>query len=207
MVSQVPGAGTTVNDPFAKTGVMIRGQNGSDPEAPYYGVFATPGNGVVVQWRSAEDAQTNQLLASPAGGGSNLAPVTPIWVLAERYTDTATGVVYYAGFTSTDGVHFTWIPGSTVALNITGFLTSGIATDSHNDAAYTIATVSDLAQLGGSSAPPGVCPNGWSCTDIGGALPPGQDNLSNGTWSEVGGGGDIWGTADAFHLCQPVPHR
>ena len=38
-------------DPWAKTGVMIRGQNGSDPQAPYYGVFVTPGNGVDVQFR------------------------------------------------------------------------------------------------------------------------------------------------------------
>ncbi|MGH9080189.1 MAG: hypothetical protein ACRDYE_08985, partial [Acidimicrobiales bacterium] len=187
-------------DPWAKTGVMIRGQNGSDPQAPYFGVFVTPGNGVVVQWRPSEGALTNQLLANPAGGSSNLPPVTPIWVLAERYTNTTSGDVYYAGFTSTDGVHWTWIPDSTVALNITGFMTSGIATDSHNDAAYTVATVSDLAQLGGSTAPPGVCPDGWSCTDIGGALPAGQDNLTNGTWNEVGGGGDIWGTADAFHF-------
>jgi hypothetical protein len=29
----------------------------------------------------------------------------------------------------------------------------------------------------------------------------GQDNLSaDGTWSEVGGGSDIWGTSDSFHL-------
>ncbi len=191
---------TGTTDPWAKTGVMIRGQNGSDPQAPYYGVFVTPGNGVIVQWRPSEGALTNQLIANPAGGNSNLPAVTPIWVLTERYTDTTTGVVYYAGFTSTDGVHFTWIPGSTVPLNITGFLTSGIATDSHNDAAYTIATISDLGQLGGASPPPDICPSGWSCNDIGGALPPGQDNLSNGTWNEVGGGGDIWGTADAFHL-------
>jgi outer membrane protein assembly factor BamB len=187
-------------DPWAKTGVMIRGQNGSDPQAPYYGVFVTPGNGVDVQFRASEGAQTNQVLANPAGGNSNLPPVTPIWVMAERFTNTTTGVVYYAGFTSSDGVHWAWIPGSTVALNITGFITSGIATDSHNDAAYTIATVDNLAQLGGSTTPPGACPNGWSCTDIGGALPPGQDTLSNGTWSEVAGGGDIWATADAFHL-------
>ena len=187
-------------DPWAKTGVMIRGQGGSDPQAPYYGVFVTPGNGVVVQWRTAEAAQTNQLLANPAGGNSNLPPVTPMYVLAERYTDTTTGVVYYAGFTSADGVNWTWIQGSTVALSLTGALTSGIATDSHNDAAYTIATVDNLAQFGGSTPPPAVCPSGWSCNDIGGPLPPGQDTLSNGTWNEVAGGGDIWSTADSFHL-------
>ena len=192
---------TGTTDPWAKTGVMIRGQNGSDPQAPYYGVFVTPGNGVVVQWRPAEAAQTNQLLANPAGGNSNLSPVTPVWVMAQRYTNTTTGIVYYAAFTSTDGVNWTWIPGSTLALNIPGVMTSGIATDSHNDAAYTIATVDNLAQLGGSSKPPDVCPNGWSCTDIGGALPPGQDNLnSSGTWNEVGGGGDIWDPADSFHF-------
>ena len=190
----------TGGDPWIKTGVMIRGQGGPDPQAPYYGVFATPGNGVIVQYRSTEAGQTNQVLANPAGGNSTLAPVTPIWVLAERYTDTTTGVVYYSGFTSSDGVNWTFIPGSTVALTLTGFLTSGIAADAHNDAGYSVATVDNLAQFGGSSPPPGICPNGWSCTDIGGALPPGQDSLANGTWTETGGGGDIWGTADAFHF-------
>ena len=34
-----------------------------------------------------------------------------------------------------------------------------------------------------------------------GPLPVGQDNLSaDGTWSGVGGGGDIWSTSDSFHL-------
>jgi hypothetical protein len=195
VVSQVPST-----DPWVKTGVMIRGQGGADPQAPYYGVFVTPGNGVIVQYRPSEAAQTNQILANPAGGSGTLPAVTPIWVLAQRYTDTTTGVVYYSGFTSTNGVNWTFIPGSTVALDITGFLTSGIAADSHNDAAYVVSTVSDLAQFGGSNAPPGICPDGWTCSDVGGALPPGQDSLSGGTWSEVGGGGDIWGTADAFHF-------
>jgi len=195
VVSQSP-----TTDPWAKTGVMIRGQGGSDPQAPYYGVFVTPGNGVDVQYRPSEAAQTNQILANPAGGNGTLPPVTPIWVLAERYTNTTTGVVYYSAFTSTNGVNWTFVPGSTVALNLAGFLTSGIATDAHTDASYVVATLDNLAQFGGSTAPPGICPNGWSCSDIGGALPPGQDSLSNGTWNEVGGGGDIWSTADAFHL-------
>ncbi len=84
-------------DGYVKTGVMIR-QGGTDPQAPYFGVFATPSNGVIVQWRPAEGAPTNQLLANPAGGNSNLPAVTPVYVLAERYTNTTTGVVYYSGF-------------------------------------------------------------------------------------------------------------
>ena len=193
-------------DGWIKTGVMIRGQNGTDPQAPYYGVFVSSGNGIVVQWRTAEGALSNQLLATPGAGASTIPPVTPQYVLAERYTNPGTGIVYYAGFTSTNDVTWQWIPGSTVAVNLTGFLTSGIATDSHNEAGYSVATVDNLAQLAGASPPPGVCPDTWSCTDIGGALPPGQDSLSNGTWSEVGGGGDIWSFADAFHfVSQSLP--
>ena len=51
--------------PWTKTGVMIR-SSATDPQAPYYGVFVTPANGVMVQWRPAEAAETNQVLATPA---------------------------------------------------------------------------------------------------------------------------------------------
>jgi hypothetical protein len=49
-------------------------------------------------------------------------------------------------------------------------------------------------------APPGLCPDGWTCQDIGGPLPTGGQNVVAGDWTVSGGGGDIWGTADAFHL-------
>jgi len=198
--AQVVSQTNPLADGWIKTGVMIRGQNGDDPQAPYYGVFATSGNGVIVQWRPAEAALTNQIALSAGAGNSTLPPVTPVYVLAERYVDPITNIAYYAGFTSTNGTTWTWIPGSTVPLNLTGPLTAGIATDSHNSAGYSVATVGSLAQLPGSSIPPGACPSSWSCNDIGGPLPPGQDTLTSGTWSEIAGGGDIWGTADSFHL-------
>jgi outer membrane protein assembly factor BamB len=177
--------------PWMKSGVMIRA--GADPQAPYYGVFVTPGNGIVVQWRPTQAAPTNQV----RGGTSVTAPV---FVLASRYTDTVHNVVYYSAYTSSDGNNFTYVPGSTVALNLPGPLVAGIATDSHNSAGLAVSTFDNLAELGGSQTPPAICPNAWTCADIGGALPPGQDSLSNGTWNEVGGGGDIWTTADAFHF-------
>jgi hypothetical protein len=88
-----------------------------------------------------------------------------------------------------------------------GAILAGFAITSHNQGTGSAVT---LANVGVSSVepppPPGVCPDTWSCTDIGGALPPGQDSLSNGTWSEVGGGGDIWSFADAFHfVSQSLP--
>ena len=41
----------TVTDPYAKAGVMIRAS--SDPGSPYYAVYVTAGNGIVVQSRDA----------------------------------------------------------------------------------------------------------------------------------------------------------
>jgi hypothetical protein len=35
---------------------------------------------------------------------------------------------------------------------------------------------------------------------VGSATPAGEQVFEGGTWSIQGGGGDIWGTADAFHL-------
>ncbi|HEY2638781.1 MAG TPA: PQQ-binding-like beta-propeller repeat protein [Streptosporangiaceae bacterium] len=182
------------NDPWEKTGVVIRSGPPTDPQAPYYGVLVTPGHGVVVQWRTTQAGQTSQVAGSATA-------TTPIWVMASRYTDTARNVVYYSAYTSTDGVNFTFVPRSTVALSLPAPLLAGIATDSHNSTTTASATVDNLASLPGSQAPPGICPASWTCADIGGALPPGQDQLNTaGTWTESAGGGDIWGTADSFHL-------
>lgn len=187
VVSQTGGTG------WMRSGVMIR--SGTDPQAPYYGVFVTPQNGVVVQWRPTKAAQVTEdvLPVSPA-------TTAPLWVLASRYTDTVHNVVYYSAFTSTDGVNFTFAPGSTTTLNLPGPLVAGIASDANSTSLSSVATIDHVAELGGSNPPPNLCPSAWSCTDIGGALPPGQDQLSAGTWSELGGGGDIWGTADSFHF-------
>ena len=55
--------------------------------------------------------------------------------------------------------------------------------------------------------PSAVCPTGWNCADVGQVSPAaGGQTLSGGTWTVAGGGGDIFGTADSFHLVwQPLP--
>jgi len=179
--------------PWIKTGVMIR-SSATDPQAPYYGVFVTPGHGVVVQWRAGEAGQSVQ-----QPGPSTAAP--PVWVMASRYTDTVHGTVLYSAYTSADGVNWTYVPGSTVPLDLPGPLAGGIASDSYNETTTAPANVDNLASLPGSNAPPFICPAAWSCADIGGALPPGQDQLTpSGAWNETVGGGDIWSTADSFHF-------
>ena len=173
--------------PWMRSGVMIR--SGTDPQAPYYGVFATPQHGVIVQWRSSQAAPTNQLVGP--------ATATPVFVEASRYT--SNGTAYYSAYSSTDGVNWTYVPGSTVALNLPGPLVAGLASDANSSTNLTVATFDSFAQ-GPPQAPPNACPSAWTCTDIGGALPPGTDGLASGTWTETGGGGDIWGTADSFHF-------
>jgi outer membrane protein assembly factor BamB len=181
VVSQASGG------PWTRSGVMIR--SGTDPQAPYYGVFATPQHGVIVQWRGSQAAQTSQLVGPAA--------TTPVWVEASRYT--VNGVAYYSAYTSADGVTFTYLPGSTVALNLPGPLVAGMAADANSSTNLTTSTFDNVTE-GPPQAPPSSCPSAWACADIGGALPAGTDSLSSGTWSETGGGGDIWGTADAFHF-------
>ena len=177
--------------PSTQSGVMIRA--GVDPQAPYYGVFVTPQQTVLVRWRSAKAGATNSATLSGV--------TTPLWVLASRYTNPTTGVTYYSAYTSTDGSNFTYVPGSQVTLAFPQPLVAGIASDANSTNVQSTSVFANVAQLAGSQPPPVVCPSAWSCTDIGGALPMGQDQFSagTGTWNEFAGGGDIWGTADSFH--------
>jgi outer membrane protein assembly factor BamB len=176
--------------PWMRSGVMIR--SGTDAQAPYYGVFLTPSNGVAVQWRASQAAQTQQVAEAGL--------VAPQYVEAARYTDPASGNVVYAAYSSTDGVTWTYVPNSQVALTLPGPLVAGLASDANSSLNLTVATFDSVVQQATEQAPPLLCPSGWSCNDIGGALPPGQDSVVNGSWTETAGGGDIWGTADAFHL-------
>jgi hypothetical protein len=147
---------------------------------------------VVVQFRTTQSAQTNQVIKSGL--------TAPQWVKIARYTDTVHGVVYYSAYTSSDGVHYAYVPNSQVALTLPGPLVAGIASEADSSSNLSVATLDNVAQQPVELAPPSICPSNWGCTDIGGALPPGQDSFANGTWTESAGGGDIWGTSDSFHL-------
>jgi hypothetical protein len=111
-------------DPWAKAGVMLRAT--TDPSSPYYGVFLTPSNGVVVQWRDAQGNASTQV--GTAGTG-------PIYVLINR-----TGTTFSAAI-SNDGVTYTPIANSSVNLpNLSGALLSGLSLVSHNQGILGTAT-------------------------------------------------------------------
>jgi hypothetical protein len=114
-------------DPWAKSGIMLRA--GTDPGAPYYAIFATPGNGTVVQYRTGAGDPATQVTGVSGGA--------PIYVEVIRTGDS------YTSCTSTDGADWTVYPGSTVTIpNLTGSIFGGMA-DSSRSQFVTNTTVFD----------------------------------------------------------------
>jgi hypothetical protein len=130
---------------WAKAGVMMRAS--TDPGAPYYAAFITPGHGVDVQWRSAQGASTSQFLASGTA---------PIYLRVGRYTTTGSSpVTYYTAYKSSDGNTWTPVAGSTHALSLPEPLLAGFAITSHNQGTGSAVTLNSVAVTAGEFPPPG----------------------------------------------------
>jgi hypothetical protein len=108
---------------WAKAGVMLR--QSPDPGSPYYAVFATPGNGIVVQDRTVQGGATTKL--------TSLAGTVPVYLKITRAGN------MFTAYTSADGVTWTLIPGSTKTFVVTGGMLEGLAVTSHNTAAVCTA--------------------------------------------------------------------
>ena len=115
-------ATVTATDPWARAGVMVRAT--TSPGSPYYAVYVSKGNGVVVQERTAQGVAAVQI--------ANTTGVAPEYVEVTR-----TGTVYAAA-TSSDGTTWTAVPGSMVTLaNLSGSLLAGAASTSHSSTALS----------------------------------------------------------------------
>ncbi len=124
----------------------------------------------------------------------------PTYLRVGRYT--TAGNVYYTAYTSPDGTTWTAVPGSTQVLTgLGGTLLAGLAVTSHNQGTSSTVGFDSVSVTATEFPPPGSsCPTGWTCSDIGGPLPLGQQTLTGTLWSLFGGGGDIWATGDSFHF-------
>ncbi len=171
----------TNTSPWAKAGVMLR--LSTDPGSPYYFAMATPGNGINVQYRASQ--------GGAATSAVNLAGAPPVYLRVTRVGTT------FTAYSSSDGVSWNPVAGSTVTINMTGTLLAGMAVTSHGSAIST-ATFNNVSINTTAPPPPTACPTGWSCADIGAPALTGYQTLSGGSWSVSGSGGDIWGTADQF---------
>ncbi len=108
----------------ARAGVMLR--QSTDPSAPFYAVVVTPQSGIYVLKRSTQ------------GGGvstvASLAGTVPVYLQVQRIGTT------YTASTSSDGVTWTPIPGSSVTLGPTGTWLAGLAVTSHTTSMVSTAT-------------------------------------------------------------------
>jgi hypothetical protein len=163
-------------DNWAKSGLMLRAS--TDPGAAFYAVFVTPANGIVVQYRTSAGASAQQ-----AAGLTGSAPV---------YLQIGRSGTSFAAYTSSDGVTWSVVSGSTVTIaSLTGTLLAGMAVTSHNANVLSTASFDSVTFS--------TCPAGWSCADIGNPALAGGQSVSNGVWTVQGAGSDIWGTSDQFH--------
>jgi hypothetical protein len=174
--------------PGAKAGVMLR--TSTDPGSPYYGVFVTPGDGIVVQERGAENGPTTTVAAEAGSVPAYL------WVVGSSTTLEA--------YSSSDG--YTWIPipGSTVSGNLGASVLAALAVTAQSTTALSTVTMDAvvISPAPPAPAPPEVCPGPWTCADIGSPALAGTQSFdpNTGTWTISAGGSDITGTSDQFHF-------
>ncbi|MGH2345629.1 MAG: hypothetical protein ACRDG4_10420, partial [Chloroflexota bacterium] len=106
------------SDPWAKAGVMLRG--GSDRGAPFYAALVTPGHGIIVQYRSAQGVAARSVSSQPGSA--------PVYLQAARLGNS------FSAYMSSDGIHWTLLPRSTVTIgSLRGPLSAGLATTSHKN--------------------------------------------------------------------------
>ena len=169
-------------DQWAKAGVMLRADTSQG--SPYYAALLTPGNGIAIQYRSVVGGGTVAL--------SLPTPTRPIYLKVAR--DNAN----FTAYSSTDGITWQVVPGSTTKLtNLSGSLLSGLAVTSHNPGTLSQVTFDQVIQ--------GAVPPPWTDSDIGSPALAGQAVFSGGVATVSGSGWDIWNTTDQFnYVSQPL---
>jgi hypothetical protein len=86
----------------------------------------TPGNGIVVQYRKALGGSTTQPV--------KITGTVPIYLAVARTGST------YTAYTSSDGVTWTAVAGSSVTLSMSGPVLAGMAVTSHNSGVLSTVT-------------------------------------------------------------------
>lgn len=124
----------TNTNAWAKTGVMMR--QSTDAQAPYYYLLLSASNVISVQYRTSYGAVAIDRYKASA------AP--PAYLRITR-----SGNVYTA-YTSSDGVSWNAIAGSSVTMTMTSPVLAGLAVTSHNGAALNTAIVDHIGLTGAS---------------------------------------------------------
>ena len=193
---------TATNPPGAQEGIMMRAS--TSPTSPYYAVLLNPGGSATVQWRTYDGVPNRT-------GYLDLPSMTsPAYVRIVRWQDNSLSPArtFFSTLTSTDGM--TWKPvlGSTAAIDMGTSYLSGLAATAAAPRVTPAVSYDAVAMTAASSQPPGICPTGFSCDDIGVDILPGnqvylspqQTGTPAGTWGIQAGGSDIWSVYDNFRF-------
>ena len=174
-----PGQG----DPSTKMGVMLRA--GTDANAPYYAALMTLDQTLEVQYR-----------ATP---GLNTVVFTSSKITGQIYLRVARWKNIFTTYTSTDGVTWTPLDGSSIEIDISGHVLGGLVVSSLKPGTLSAVTFDSVSTANTADPPPTACPKGWTCADVGYPAPQGSQLFRNGTWTLQGGGFDIFFNKDQFH--------
>ncbi|MGH2347582.1 MAG: PQQ-binding-like beta-propeller repeat protein, partial [Chloroflexota bacterium] len=181
--TQISGQVTSLRNPGGggQAGLMIR--QSADPSAPYYAVFLNGNGNLAVQYRLTAGSATITATQQSA--------TMPLYLRIQR-----TGDQFLTG-TSTDGVNYALVPGSTITVLMPNAVPVGMAVSSTHPGTAAGAGFSTV-MIGAPTAPPAsptpatTCPSGWTCGDIGNPVIVGNQSLSGSIWTVQGAGGDIW---------------
>ncbi len=182
---------------LAQAGLMVR-QN-SSRSSPDYTVFVTKDHALFVQYR-----------LTPDSGVVSLAPKTtvafPLYLQIQRSGD------QFQASTSTDGTHYTLVPGSTVTLAMATTVMAGLTASAGKDGATSKATFSGVTISLPRTSPATMpsfspCPDNWICEGVGNPQLVGDQTFAGKNWTIKGAGIDISSHSDQFHfIWQPIPH-
>ncbi len=176
-------AGLTNTHASAKAGIMIRQSTAAN--SPYFLVNVSPVGKVVVSYRATAGSSSislGQFTPSPLNPPSD---TTPVWIKAVKTN------ANYNAFYSLDGNTWTAVGGTVSLPNITSPYLAGHATCSLVNGTPATAVYDIYSVTPGSATITNV--------DVGGATPAGSSALASGTYTNQGGGADIWSTADSFN--------
>ncbi len=177
----------------ATAGVMLR--SGTAPGSPSYGALVTPAGSVEVLDRAVAGGPTSAVVTTPVSLPAFL------WVARSGTTLTT--------YTSPDGTTWTPLPGSAASFDLGGAAVGGLAVSSGQPGVLASGTFDSVAVTASPPPPlpPVSCPSPFSCADIGGPTPAGNQSYdpNSGTWTVSGGGSDISGSSDQFRfVSQPL---
>jgi regulation of enolase protein 1 (concanavalin A-like superfamily) len=163
-------------DPWMKVGVMLR--RSLDASSAYAFTAISPGDGLLFQQRAQDGDHSTKVTGAPVS--------VPAWVRIVRKGSRV------SSYSSADGLAWSQIASVTFSLDTSVY--AGLAITSHNSSTRA------EAQLSNVSVRTIALPSPQASRDLGSPAVRGSTLYSQGTYTMVGGGADIWDASDQFQF-------